>query len=91
MDSKPGDGKEISCSFDWRDTRPSVAIVETIECYDHANPGAESRGLQTPLQHALETDALDSLLRSAPAIELSVTIEAYQVTIQENTVTVARA
>ena len=91
MNSKSGDGEKVVCSFDWGDTPPSVAIVETVERFDHANSGVKAPGLQKPLQHALETDALDSLLRSTPAIELTLSIEAYQVTVQENTITVAHA
>ena len=88
MDSKSGDGEKVVCSFDRVETRPSVAIVETIKRFNHANTEAEARGLQAPLQHAIETDALDTLIQSTPAIELTLSIEEYQITLHENTVAI---
>ena len=76
----------VHCKYDWSEIHPSVAVIETIKRYQRNELNREPSGIPEPLQHYLETDALDTVIQSDPTMAIALTIEDYAVEINENAV-----
>lgn len=74
--------------YDWTEIRPTVAIIETIERYEHTAGRSAAGGLDRPLGHYLDTEALNQVVQDAPAAYISLNLDDYTVTITNNTVQV---
>lgn len=78
-------GDVLRCRFAWSEIEPSVALLEAIRVYEaegHAGPG----GLTEPLGHHIDTDALDTLVKSDRLLVVGLRLEDYRVEISENVV-----
>ena len=80
----------VRCDYEWSITPPSVAVIETIEQYQHSTPGEAASGIDEPLQHYIATDALDTALKSNPTMAIAFTLDDYIVEIDEQTVCVCQ-
>ena len=78
--------KGIGCEYEWSEIHPSVAVIETIERYQHTESDGDPSGIARPLQHYLATDALDTVIQSDPTMAIALTIEDYAVEITENAI-----
>lgn len=76
----------VCCRYVWSEISPSVAILKTIGRYENTDYSGESGGLAEPLYRYFDTDALDSLVKCGPLATISLTLDAYTVEINTDTV-----
>lgn len=82
-------GREpVAREYDWTIDSPSFAVIDTIARYEGVETTRMTEQLP-PLQHTLDLDALDSLLRNCATLDLSFTYAGYHVRVTDETVTVA--
>lgn len=81
-------GEALHCEFAWSETNPSIAAVETIGVYEDEVTGVEG-GLDAPLYHYLDPEALDALVQSKTPTAIVLRLDEYHVAIHENIVRVS--
>lgn len=72
----------------WAETSPTVAIIETIAHYECTDPNQVSQRLAEPLDHYIDTDALERLVRHDPQPTIAFALEDYYVCIHSDTVSI---
>lgn len=73
--------------YDWREVEPSVAIIELITEFEHERGGQDDPTfLDPPLHTYVDTDALNTLVRSENTISIALEIARYTAQIRGSTI-----
>lgn len=73
-------------AFDWSNTQPSTAVVETVTEAQGQEPTSTE-----PLYRAIDTDALDDLMRSGDGdVRVEFAFEGHRVTVEDDGTVIAR-
>ncbi|GAB7011505.1 HalOD1 output domain-containing protein [Halorubrum trueperi] len=76
--------------YDWDSVEPSVALIETIAAFEQDDLTDPVSVLNPPLDACLDSDSLNTLVRSKTAVSITLRIAEYHVQIDENTVEVTK-
>jgi hypothetical protein len=77
--------------YDWEQTTPTFAVLESIAVFKHGNPNLAKDVLDTPLNDYIDGDGLDKVVRSPASVTIEFTAASYDVRISGNQVTVTAA
>lgn len=72
--------------YDWSEIPPSVAIVKTIEHYEDENESGQTSGLDEPLYHYFDADAVNTLVRDDSPVTITLSIGDYHAEIDDHTI-----
>lgn len=88
MSSEVTERKRLRRQFDWSNTAPSVAIVESIAAFEERRENWVD-AIDRPLDEYVDTDALDALVANGRPCSVSLVVSEYRVRIDDDTVSVA--
>lgn len=91
MGEPKGEGRTVQQEYDWDVVEPAVAVLESIAVFEHGDESEAVSVLDEPLSTHVETDALNTLVRSGTTTSVTFTVAEYSVRIHRNVVGVARA
>ena len=83
--SMAGASRTTEREYDIDNTEPVIAVVEAVSAHEDTAPDE----LDETLYDAVDADALNTLLRSAPDASVTFTFNGYRVDVSTNHVTVA--
>lgn len=86
-----GGARGVSREYDWADTEPSVAVVQTITDYESTPQGRPRDPPDELLGEHIDADALDDLVTGSTPVTVSFTFANYHVSIDGNAVRVTPA
>jgi len=75
--------------YDWSNTAPSVAVINTIATIENVEPTKLSVAFDTTLFDHIEPEALDALITEGNKITISFSYGNYRIQINENTLRVS--
>lgn len=81
--------ERILRQYEWSETPPSVAITQTIADFEHTDPMQTLGTDESPLYEYVDTDALDTLIKSDTPLALTFPVSQYHVHISGNTVCIS--
>lgn len=77
--------------YDWGESSPTVAILESLSIHEYGDATHRGDVLDSPLHSSVETDALAALVRSESPATVTFTVSKYRVRIDRDGVCVTDA
>lgn len=77
--------------YDWGETTPTYAILETISVFEYGHPDRTEAVLDTPLYEYVDPDGLEKAVNSSATVTIEFIVSKYEIQIAGNQVSVTSA